>query len=129
MADQKKAEKVTKSAEQLTKETDILFNKLDSNRETLSEINLKISKMDGQVGSLVSLMQDALSHLPSAYEHKVKYEQVCKQIDKIEQAYVSKEEFKQFRDDFKGLQKWLAGIAAAFLIPIAGIAVKVIFGG
>jgi len=129
MADKEKGENVTKSNEQLSKETDVLFNKLDSNRDTLSEINLKISKMDGQVESLVGLMQDAISHLPSAYEHKVKYEQVCKQIDKIEQTYVSKEEFKQFRADFKGLQKWLAGIAAAFLIPMAGIAVKVIFGG
>lgn len=119
---------MTKSTEQLSNETDTLFNKMDEQRQMLHDLKLQSTKIEGRMDSLVELMQSALTHLPSAHEYGVKYNYVCDRVDKIEKTYVTKEQFTRFEEDFKSLRKNLWGIAVIFIIPIVGIAVKLIFG-
>jgi len=117
-----------KSNEQLSWETNKLYRRLEDDHKNLVDLSLKITKMEGQLDSLIVLMQDALAHLPAAQEHKIRYEELCKSVNKIESQYVSRHEFDHFYTSFKNLQKWLIAIAAAFLVPTAAIAVSIIFG-
>ena len=117
-----------KSNEQLSWETNKLYKCLEDDHKNLVDLSLKITKMEGQLDSLIVLMQDALSHLPSAQEHKIRYEELCKSVNRIESQYVSRNEFEHFYTSFKNLQKWLIAVAAAFLVPTAAIAVSIIFG-
>ena len=138
--DQRKDRLMAASNEQLEKETAQLFNKFEEQTKLVTDLRLQLNSLDGRMDTLVRLMQDALANLPSAYEHGLKYDQACERIQRIENAYVNKEEFKQFREDFNKLsndmresqesqRKWAMVVAGAFLVPLAGIAVKVIFGG
>ena len=114
--------------EQLEKETSQLFSKYEEQTRLVTDMRLQLTQLEGRMDTLISLMQDALTNLPSAYEHGLKYDQACERIKKIEETYVSRKEFEQFREDFQQLRKNLWWVAGIFLIPIAAIAVSVVFG-
>ena len=114
--------------EQLEKETSQLFSKYEDQTKLVTDMRLQLTQLEGRMDTLIKLMQDALTNLPSAYEHGLRYEQACERINKIEKEYVSRKEFEQFREDFQQLRKNLWWVAGIFLIPIAAIAVSVVFG-
>lgn len=116
------------TTEQLEKETSHLFNKFEEQTKIVTEVRLQLTQLEGRMDIIISLMKDALTNLPSAYEHGLKYDQACDRIKKIEETYVSRKEFEQFREDFQQLRKALWWVAGIFLVPIGAIAVSVIFG-
>ncbi len=129
---------MAKSPEQLTDETSVLFDKIEDTSKSVNGLVVQIVQIDSQLKIVIDLMRETLANTPTTAECTLKHDRIVEKLTAVEQNYIDRREMENFKKEFysfreliktevKDLKNLLMRVGFAFFVPLAGIAVKVIF--